>query len=448
MTPSPYFRLFSLFCLICLTAFPLTAQNITWLQNGENGSRHGALILLENGNTLHATQDGTERLLTERAPEGETVLERSRLILPAEAITLMRMVRPDTLLTLSQNGDIRIMTESLIVTTLVGSLVIDAEECPDANLLLRNKSWDGDTIVGQLSGNGCDNVYEVRAHYTGGTIVMSSTLMPRQEGRIAYSPSGTKATILLDDNGTDLRLEVSSPTGALLYEQRFDASLWSFNNLQFARNDDLYLFGTFDDLNDTYPARVLRIDLENGTGDTLNFPSPDYEPLTVMGNLTYLNDQLLLSGGTGGFEFHAYLYSLDWQGNLAWRFPAEGDCCFNSFNNIIETADGTYVAGNSGITDFGVSGQSYLLRLDNIPVSTRSVATEQLGLYPNPVKDILTITGLPPTVRSVEIIEATGRRSIAPVVNGQLNVVGLASGMYFLRADSRGRQYVGKFIRR
>jgi len=77
----------------------------------------------------------------------------------------------------------------------------------------------------------------------------------------------------------------------------------------------------------------------------------------------------------------------------------------------------------SMITEVGVS-----LSIDEVEIS-------DLKVYPNPVKDIINISGK--EILNVEVFTLQGKKLFAPYSNNQINISNLAQGVYILKIDSK-----------
>lgn len=91
--------------------------------------------------------------------------------------------------------------------------------------------------------------------------------------------------------------------------------------------------------------------------------------------------------------------------------------------------------------------------VDCSPSGTSNTANEdnQLIIYPNPATDVINLHFQEPTSAplDVQIFDAQGRllRHLILSDGQQLDVQGLAPGLYSLKAVLGGRVYVGKFVK-
>lgn len=97
----------------------------------------------------------------------------------------------------------------------------------------------------------------------------------------------------------------------------------------------------------------------------------------------------------------------------------------------------------------------FYLSLDNIKISEENLATENvksstLKFYPNPVKDILTITNSK-AISSVEIFDISGKKVFANDTTSsklELNLSSLKSGVYLAKTKTGGDEKTFKFIKK
>ncbi|MDR3272615.1 MAG: T9SS type A sorting domain-containing protein, partial [Flavobacteriaceae bacterium] len=126
-------------------------------------------------------------------------------------------------------------------------------------------------------------------------------------------------------------------------------------------------------------------------------------------------------------------------------------CLGGSSNDIAysiqQTSDGGYiVAGSTRSIDGDVSGNHddgsgyddfWVVKLapDNLGTEELSV-NAKIGVYPNPVKDVLHFTSKEPVLKA-EIFDLNGRLiKTAEVFNNQLSVSSLSKGIYFLNLQT------------
>ena len=422
------------------------SQAISWKVDAGSPSSSGPMILLENGNTLHIVNERTAQTFTERTPEGITVNEFLTSIEPAGALLSIRQVRTDTFLALSNDGSIILLSDGLQSRTIAGSVTMNNQLCQGQLRQLRNTRWEGDTLVAWVTRNICDENLEVRAYYAEGEVTTEIRQLPDDEFMFAYAASGDRASLSSNEADGSFRLEVMSAGGELVYQENLNGNPWYYSNLQFDRSGLLYVFGS-EYTGSLYVAQPIKIDLATGQHDTLVFSSPDYHPFVSISGITYVNDQLVFCGAIVEWEVQSYLYALDDENEPDWQFPAEDGLWFNSFQDIVETEDGIFLSGNRNQSDIIPSGNAYIMRLDQLPVSLSEVSAAELKVYPNPAGDEMQIVDLPPGVTGVNIVDAAGRITRKSLVEGRLDLHGMTPGIYVLEARKDGKLYLGRFVK-
>jgi hypothetical protein len=159
-----------------------------------------------------------------------------------------------------------------------------------------------------------------------------------------------------------------------------------------------------------------------------------------------------VSGNHGG-AYDFWVVKLDASGNLLWQ-KALGGYNDDRASSIQQTSDGGYiVAGYTHSNDGDVSGfhgyrDFWVVKLapDNLSTEELSVKAK-IGLYPNPVKEVLLFTSKDPVLKA-EIFDLNGRLiRTAEVFNNQLSVSSLSKGIYFLNLQTDKGKLKTKFIK-
>ena len=119
--------------------------------------------------------------------------------------------------------------------------------------------------------------------------------------------------------------------------------------------------------------------------------------------------------------------------------------------NFTVPADGVYYLSFRAFSDPG----EFYLALDNIKVfetdlATQNVSKSTLKFYPNPVKDILTISDVK-EISSYTIFDVSGKQVASASAKSsklELNVSQLKPGVYIVKANSDGVMKTFKFIKK
>ena len=153
-----------------------------------------------------------------------------------------------------------------------------------------------------------------------------------------------------------------------------------------------------------------------------------------------------VTGNHGNGDY--WIVKLDSTGNIQWQ-KALGGSGQDAAYSIQQTTDGGYVvagysesfdgdvSGNHGISDF------WIVKLvpDNLSTDETNIKNN-FSVYPNPVKDILTIEGIAPNTRLI-ITDVNGKTILSTTVKSNkesIDVSGLPAGVYFINKT--------KFIKR
>ncbi|MFA5620118.1 MAG: T9SS type A sorting domain-containing protein [Weeksellaceae bacterium] len=145
-----------------------------------------------------------------------------------------------------------------------------------------------------------------------------------------------------------------------------------------------------------------------------------------------------VTGNHGWLDY--WVVKLDSTGNIQWQKSLGGSN--NDFAySIQQTTDGGYVvAGYSDSNDGDVSGNHgnsdyWIVKLGPDNLSTNEInSKDNFSIYPNPVKDILTIEGIAPNTQLI-ITDLTGKTILSTTVKSNkesIDVSGLPAGVYFI----------------
>lgn len=145
-----------------------------------------------------------------------------------------------------------------------------------------------------------------------------------------------------------------------------------------------------------------------------------------------------VSGNHGQLDY--WIVKLNSCGNILWQ-KSLGGSSGDYARSIQQTTDGGYivagfsesndgdVTGNHGITDY------WIVKLGPDNLSTNEInRKDNFSIYPNPVKDILTIEGIAPNTRLI-ITDLTGKTILSTTVKSRIesiDVSGLPVGVYFI----------------
>lgn len=133
-------------------------------------------------------------------------------------------------------------------------------------------------------------------------------------------------------------------------------------------------------------------------------------------------------------QINAQAPDIEWQKSL-------GGSDWDWANSIQQTTDGGYiVAGFSKSNDGDVTGNHgredyWIVKLEPDDLSTNRInSKDNFSIYPNPVKDILTIEGISPNTQLI-ITDLTGKTILSTTVKdnkGSIDVSRLPAGVYFI----------------
>ena len=119
--------------------------------------------------------------------------------------------------------------------------------------------------------------------------------------------------------------------------------------------------------------------------------------------------------------------------------------------NFTVPADGVYYLSFRVYSD----PDEFYLALDNVKVFETDLATENsvkysVKFYPNPVKDILTLTDSK-NFSSVEVYDISGKKVFSTTQKSSkldLNLSQLKAGLYVVKTNSEGEVKTFKFIKK
>jgi glucose/arabinose dehydrogenase len=248
-------------------------------------------------------------------------------------------------------------------------------------------------------------------------------------------------------------------------------------------NDEIWAVGlrnawkfSFDKLNgDIWIADVGQNNIEeinkvaNPLPNNINFGWRCYEGNAVYNssgcvapsNLTFPVAQYDHSDGscsiTGGYVYRGITY-----GNLTGRYVF-ADYCKNRLGILQANSSIVYSANlpnNINITCFGedkdgelyVGGGSTIYRVVDVSLATTSFENNGFTLYPNPAKDIVTISNKNGSLfQSIAIMDVAGKLVLSETANTsekQITISNLQSGLYVLKVTDNGGKIVQtKFIK-
>lgn len=107
--------------------------------------------------------------------------------------------------------------------------------------------------------------------------------------------------------------------------------------------------------------------------------------------------------------------------------------------------DGKYIVG-LGLSGNDLSG--FVIKLPSSLATAGAQNKSKVGIYPNPVKNVVTITNAD-KITNIEVYNAVGQKVISSNVlqNNQLNLSKLSKGAYFLKIENAGKIEMIKFIK-
>jgi len=107
------------------------------------------------------------------------------------------------------------------------------------------------------------------------------------------------------------------------------------------------------------------------------------------------------------------------------------------------SGDGKKIAGIGMNSDFQTT--TFMIDLSSA-LATQNVVTEKVSVYPNPVKDILNISGAG-KVEHVEIYNLVGQKIKTAAGSSKIDVSSLSGGVYLIQITVNGQKQSIKFIK-
>lgn len=158
-------------------------------------------------------------------------------------------------------------------------------------------------------------------------------------------------------------------------------------------------------------------------------------------------------GAQGGYDY--WIVKLNASGTIQWQKPMGGNFS-DKLISIQKTTDNGYVvAGNTSSIDGNITGNHgrydlWVVKLAADPsLDTNIFVQSNFSIYPNPVKDILTIINSSNiSFDRMTITDLVGKKIIEQNGNSnQINVAQLPQGIYLLQITSNGKKSINKFIK-
>lgn len=191
---------------------------------------------------------------------------------------------------------------------------------------------------------------------------------------------------------------------------------------------------------------------ESGTGFLVSIQQTYDGGFIVAGESGSNNGDV--SGNHGGKDY--WVVRLNMTGSILWQKTLGG-----TFGDIAQcvrqTADGGYIiAGYTGSSNGDVSGYHsgfdfWIVKLNPDAMSVNDIkTTENLSIYPNPVKDMITINGNLAKNTKAFIYDINGQivKQINEINNQMIEVENLATGSYILEIIQNHKKQSIKFIKK
>jgi hypothetical protein len=198
---------------------------------------------------------------------------------------------------------------------------------------------------------------------------------------------------------------------------------WTYNEYEFPQNMTVTAVVEIDDVESVNENLQVAAFIDNNCRGTIN---------------------LILDPSTN--RYYAYLTILgDGVADLNKKITIK---CFNPANNIeLEAADKSigYISDSS----VGAAESPYVISFSNSTTGQSEFDTDNRIIYPNPVVNVLNFSYDPKGIELFEIVDCTGRiQYYSNVLNkSSVNVSKLLPGIYTLRVNYKGENFVHRFIK-
>lgn len=436
------------------TSFSLTAQTEEWVHHYPNNTSSGPIIFLDNGNMLHAIQDGQTTVLSERTTDGEEVNNTVYPTTSNESFRFLSQVAEDTILAFGLDGQIHLLPRQEDTMILTGNLFPELA-AENIRYSFPEISFKGDTLLARALAYENQNFYEAKIVYHPGAIYQVVSQLPYQSFHNTFSPAMKHAELSINwtmqgpDLLRDYQLRVSEPSGEMILDTLLDGNEFRLRKVFFESEEKLFLLGEEETIQG-FTASLFKLDLNSMAIDTMLFAPEEFPRLVLLTEFLQNGDQLILAGSSGSEISDVFAVGLDRWGNAKWQYQSNLRFEANYADHILtdpSKPDEVYLAGKAGRNDTGDNGNAFLLKLSNLPTRVTSPAPTPLHFYPTPANAQLTIGGLPPGVREVEVIDLAGRVFSRSLSGRSIDVQKLPAGTYFIRAETAGEWFLGKFIK-
>jgi len=150
-----------------------------------------------------------------------------------------------------------------------------------------------------------------------------------------------------------------------------------------------------------------------------------------------------LNGITSGDK--SWIFKLSMSGDIIWQLHFKNMASFNTFNDIVQFLDRTYLAVGSG-KYLGLENQDvFAVKLEADLLSNSEFDKNNVVLYPNAVSDILNIQVNGHTVKEINIYNILGTK-LDSFTQITINLQSLQKGVYFVEVIDENNLIVRKKI--
>lgn len=230
---------------------------------------------------------------------------------------------------------------------------------------------------------------------------------------------------------------------------------WNPSEIQYVHSsgDSVFLF---DPLLDRFK---LIYDFSAVPGDTIRIPVYDWDESvdsvliaidavsTIIINNIELRHQFVtyfvkdsFPGGTQFYSYSSEIAEIIGDINFLFNFPVQASIvCDANFSCGLRCYEDSYLGHSE-------TGQAPSCNFISVGLNEPTVSS--LGIYPNPTPDKIYFNSIPDNVKSIELIDQTGRIIKKISSSPEINLEGLNQGMYFLRIlDIENKVYLEKVIK-
>lgn len=450
----------------------ISAQEGYWLTNLENREQLNHIRQLTNGNYLvsgRTFEVGAKAdLIILLDGSGNEITRKSlcEVCSSAEVVYTNQNSLGD-LIHYFSNGDVYRSTSDLSESEWIFNIKEDLFETADVYDYWENGNWV--VLTSTSVQNGVRGILYtlMDANETGVLVRIFNTNAPDITGSIGIGRFNDSSFIdgfnLVDDNGDNIgQLDMRDSRGELIWSREVAKG----NNVELTNaiatyTFDIFVAGVIEDEEDASHTQgfVVKYDLDGNEIWRRSYDSPFNDDRSFEESFLHINriekidaNRLLLVADAGGVSrsgrvSESVLMHMDTDGNITEEFRFSSITDINNAVDMVWNNQGQPVLLANAFNGNSVAG-SYLT-IGRRPTSVIDRLPESIQVYPNPVKDVLTINSTEEDINNAAFyIYALDGQLIAELPgSNKIDVSTLHSGLYQLVIASNEGSYRTTFVK-